>query len=296
MTILRGHPEPGRRRRRGRTSRPACRHSRAALPVDVRQHGSGRRAHRRRPRRRGRAERRGRGGKGCGRGDRGGDRPAAEPDRREGVQRSPSTCPAGNWSSCSAIVATGTPTVAVLMSGRPLDLRWAQDNVPAILQVWYPGTRGGDAVAAVLFGDVSPGGKLPFSWPRHVGQVPMILSHYQTFQPEEATKTVLAGAVHPALSVRSRPVVRGRSATRTWRCRPTRSPLGRRGAGVGGCHQHLRGRRRRGGAALHPPALRHLQPSDTGAEGLRAGGDQGRGHHKRQLRPRPGPAALLELR
>ena len=87
-----------------------------------------------------------------------------------------------------AVVATGTPTVAVLMSGRPLDLRWAQDNVPAILQVWYPGTRGGDAVAALLFGDVSPGGKLPFSWPRHVGQVPVILSHYQTFQPEEATK------------------------------------------------------------------------------------------------------------
>ncbi len=85
-----------------------------------------------------------------------------------------------------AIVATGTPTIAVLMSGRPLDLRWAHDNVPAILQVWYPGTRGGDAVAALLFGDVSPGGKLPFTWPRHVGQVPVILSHYRTFQPAEA--------------------------------------------------------------------------------------------------------------
>ncbi len=85
-----------------------------------------------------------------------------------------------------AIVATGTPTVAVLMSGRPLDLRWADENVPAILQVWYPGTRGGDAVAALLFGDVSPGGKLPFSWPRHVGQVPVIHAHYRTFQPEES--------------------------------------------------------------------------------------------------------------
>ena len=85
-----------------------------------------------------------------------------------------------------AIVATGTPTIAVLMSGRPLDLRWAQEHVPAILQVWYPGTRGGDAVAALLFGDVSPGGKLPFTWPRHVGQVPVILSHFRTFQPAEA--------------------------------------------------------------------------------------------------------------
>ena len=85
-----------------------------------------------------------------------------------------------------AIVATGTPTVAVVMSGRPLDLRWADDNVPAILQVWYPGTRGGEAVAALLFGDVSPGGKLPVSWPRHVGQIPVIHSHYTTFQPAEA--------------------------------------------------------------------------------------------------------------
>ena len=87
-----------------------------------------------------------------------------------------------------AIVATGTPTVVVLMAGRPLDLRWANEHVPAILQVWYPGTRGGEATAALLFGDVSPGGKLPFSWPRHVGQVPVVHSHYRTFQPEEADR------------------------------------------------------------------------------------------------------------
>ena len=87
-----------------------------------------------------------------------------------------------------AVVGTGTPTVALVMSGRPLDLRWAADNVPAILQVWYPGTRGGDAVAAALYGDVPPGGKLPFTWPRSVGQVPMVYSHYRTFQPENADK------------------------------------------------------------------------------------------------------------
>jgi beta-glucosidase len=86
------------------------------------------------------------------------------------------------------VVATGTPTVVAVMSGRPLDLRWAAENVPAILQVWYPGTRGGDAVAAALFGDVVPGGKLPFTWVRTVGQVPMIYNHYRTFQPEEADK------------------------------------------------------------------------------------------------------------
>ncbi|WP_142035967.1 glycoside hydrolase family 3 N-terminal domain-containing protein [Arthrobacter sp. SLBN-100] len=83
------------------------------------------------------------------------------------------------------IVKTGTPVVLVVMSGRPLDLRWADANVPAILQAWYPGTRGGDAVASVLFGDTSPAGRLPFTWPRHVGQVPMVYSHYRTFAPQD---------------------------------------------------------------------------------------------------------------
>ena len=84
------------------------------------------------------------------------------------------------------IVATGTPVVVVVMSGRPLDLRSADAHAPAILQAWYPGTRGGDAVAAALVGDVSPAGRLPFTWPQHVGQVPMFYNHYRSFQPEEA--------------------------------------------------------------------------------------------------------------
>ena len=95
------------------------------------------------------------------------------------------------------VVATGTPTVLVVMSGRPVDLCWAQDSVPAILQAWYPGTRGGEAVAALLFGDVSPGGKLPFTWPRHVGQVPMIYSHLRTFQPEAAEQRYWSGPSTP---------------------------------------------------------------------------------------------------
>ncbi|HEY3338743.1 MAG TPA: glycoside hydrolase family 3 N-terminal domain-containing protein [Propionicimonas sp.] len=87
-----------------------------------------------------------------------------------------------------AVVETGTPTVALVMSGRPLDLRWADAHVPSILQVWYPGSRGGEAVAAALFGDVVPGGRLPFTWPRTVGQVPIIYNHYRTFQPENSDK------------------------------------------------------------------------------------------------------------
>ncbi|MFJ4027566.1 glycoside hydrolase family 3 N-terminal domain-containing protein [Paenarthrobacter sp. NPDC089989] len=83
------------------------------------------------------------------------------------------------------ITETGTPVVLVVMSGRPVDLQWADENVPAIVQAWYPGTRGGEAVASVLFGDTSPAGRLPFTWPRHVGQLPMFYAHNRTFQPDE---------------------------------------------------------------------------------------------------------------
>jgi len=83
-----------------------------------------------------------------------------------------------------AIAATGTPVVLLVMNGRPLDLCWAAEHVPAILDIWYPGTQGGAAVANLLFGDVAPGGKLPFSWPRSVGQVPLIYSHTRSQAPE----------------------------------------------------------------------------------------------------------------
>jgi beta-glucosidase len=76
-----------------------------------------------------------------------------------------------------AVVATGTPTVVVLISGRPLALPWIAEHVPAILEAWLPGEEGGNAVADVLFGDVPPGGKLPISLPRSVGQVPVYYGH-----------------------------------------------------------------------------------------------------------------------
>lgn len=87
-----------------------------------------------------------------------------------------------------AVVATGKPTVLLLMSARPLDLRWAKENVPAIMQIWHPGTRGGEAVANLLYGDAVPGGKLPYTWPRHVGQIPTIYSQRQSHAPETEGK------------------------------------------------------------------------------------------------------------
>lgn len=72
-----------------------------------------------------------------------------------------------------AAVATGKPVVLVLLTGRPLTIDWAATHVPAILDAWYPGTEGGNAVADLLFGDANPGGKLTVTWPRTVGQEPL---------------------------------------------------------------------------------------------------------------------------
>ena len=101
----------------------------------------------------------------------------------EGASRSGLDLPGDQLALLSAVVATGTPVVLLVMNGRPLDLRWAADNVPAILDIWYPGSQGGAAVADLLFGDAAPGGKLPFSWPRTVGQIPMVYSHTTSHDP-----------------------------------------------------------------------------------------------------------------
>lgn len=74
-----------------------------------------------------------------------------------------------------AIHATGTPTIVVLINGRPLAVRWITEHIPAILEAWLPGEEGGNAVADVLFGDYNPSGRLPVSIPKEVGQIPV---HY----------------------------------------------------------------------------------------------------------------------
>ena len=71
-----------------------------------------------------------------------------------------------------AVQATGKPVILVLINGRPLSVNWADKFVPAILEAWYPGSKGGTAVADVLFGDYNPGGKLTVTFPKTVGQIP----------------------------------------------------------------------------------------------------------------------------
>ena len=76
---------------------------------------------------------------------------------------------------------TGTPTVVVLVNGRPLSVRWVAEHIPAVVEAWSPGERGGDAVADVLFGDVNPSGRLSVTIPRHVGQLPA----YYNYKPSK---------------------------------------------------------------------------------------------------------------
>lgn len=78
---------------------------------------------------------------------------------------------------------TGKPIVLVLLNGRPLTLSWENDNIDAILEAWWPGTRGGDAIAQTLFGDNNPNGKLPITFPRNVGQIPIYYNHKNTGRP-----------------------------------------------------------------------------------------------------------------
>lgn len=88
----------------------------------------------------------------------------------------------------NALLKTGKPVVLVLFTGRPLAIKWEQENVPAILNVWFGGSEAGNAIADVLFGDVNPSGKLSTTWPQNVGQVPIYYNHKNTGRPLEEGK------------------------------------------------------------------------------------------------------------
>lgn len=81
------------------------------------------------------------------------------------------------------IAKTGKPIVLMINAGRPLVFDWAADNIPTIVYTWWLGTEAGNSIADVLFGTINPGGKLPMSFPRTVGQVPIYYNHYNTGRP-----------------------------------------------------------------------------------------------------------------
>lgn len=87
-----------------------------------------------------------------------------------------------------AVAATGKPVVLILINGRPLDISWASEHVPAIIEAWYPGNQGGNGIADILFGDASPAGHLPVTWPRSSGQEPLYYNHNLTQAPEDAPR------------------------------------------------------------------------------------------------------------
>ena len=81
------------------------------------------------------------------------------------------------------LIKTGKPLVLVLFTGRPLALKWEQENIPAILNVWFGGSEAGYAIADVLFGDINPSGKLSTTFPQNIGQVPIFYNHKNTGRP-----------------------------------------------------------------------------------------------------------------
>src|SRR6266404_2238501 len=103
----------------------------------------------------------------------------------EAASRASLDLPGRQLDLIKAIIATGKPTVVVLMNGRPLTINWVAEHSTAILETWFAGVQAGNAIADVLFGDVNPGGKLPVTFPREVGQVPLYYNHTNTGRPPD---------------------------------------------------------------------------------------------------------------
>ena len=104
----------------------------------------------------------------------------------EASSRSSLDLPGRQLDLVKAVQAAGKPVVVVLMNGRPLTINWLAENSPAILETWFAGTQAGNAIADVLFGDVNPGGHLPVTFPRTVGQEPLYYNHMNTGRPPDA--------------------------------------------------------------------------------------------------------------
>ena len=104
----------------------------------------------------------------------------------EAASRASLDLPGRQMDLVKEVVRVGKPVIVVLVNGRPPAMGWIVDNVPAILEAWMSGTESGNAIADILFGDVNPGGKLPVTFPRLTGQVPIYYNHLNTGRPPDA--------------------------------------------------------------------------------------------------------------
>ena len=104
----------------------------------------------------------------------------AYPTSGEGYDRSDLTPPGVQPDLIRAIYKTGKPVVLILIHGRPYSIKWEKENIPAILEAWYPGSEGGNAIARILFGEVNPSGRLSVSVPQSVGHIPVFYNYKPT--------------------------------------------------------------------------------------------------------------------
>jgi beta-glucosidase len=103
----------------------------------------------------------------------------------EASSRTSLELPGGQLELAQAVIGTGRPVAVVLMNGRPLSVEWLAEHAPAMVEAWFPGTEAGNAVADVLFGRINPGGKLPVTFPRNVGQAPIYYAQKHTGRPPD---------------------------------------------------------------------------------------------------------------
>jgi beta-glucosidase len=126
-----------------------------------------------------------------------------EDDRTVGESRSRVSLnlPGHQLALVKAVYETGTPTIVVLINGRPLSINWINNNVPSILEAWFPGAKTSDAVANAIFGEYNPGGKLPITFPKTVGQIPLDFPYMpssESYMPEDRkARARVTGPLYP---------------------------------------------------------------------------------------------------
>ncbi len=168
-----------------------------------------------------------------------------------------------------AVLATGTPVVLVLVAGRPCGSVEAHERCAAVVAAWLPGDEGAAAIADVLSGAVNPGGKLPVTFPRTAGHIPVYYRQKRVRRPFALEGRLRRRRGQPAVSVRPRPVVHVVRADGVESHTGDHRPRWR-GHGRGDRDQHRFTRRRRGGAALHPGPAGVVDAAGARAEGVRA--------------------------